>query len=210
MSVRRCFIACVATWAFTYIADADVIAFGGVITQSIQDGTGPAVNKTGLNSILDGDVYEVTVDFAGPITAPGTYQSTGANMVFRDLTASVSEASFDSTSITVSSDGSLDNFSVLGCLTSGSGCMAGNQLDGNFSIAAAGLNSQNVAATGMGLAPLDLLEDDGVTDIHGSVTSYSETAVPEPSSLVLMAGVLAAVASGLSGKHNSKSGGQAL
>jgi hypothetical protein len=88
--------------------------------------------------------------------------------------------------------------------------MAGNQLDGNFSIAAAGLNSQNVAATGMGLAPLDLLEDDGVTDIHGSVTSYSETAVPEPSSLVIMAGVLAAFASGLSGKHNSKSGGQAL
>jgi hypothetical protein len=217
MSARQWFIAYLAAWAFTYIADADVIAFGGVITQSIQDGTGPAVNNTGLNSILDGDVYTVTLDFAGPIIAPGTYQSTGANMVFRDLTASVSETSFDSTSITVASDGSFDNISVLGCLTTGSSCVAGNQLDANFSIAAADLNSQNVVATGMGLAPLDLLEDDGVTDIHGSVTSYSETAVPEPSSLALSAWVLAAVASGLFGRlrayllePNSKSGGQAI
>jgi hypothetical protein len=89
----------------------------------------------------------------------------------------------------------------LACLTTGSGCPLGNQLDANFSIVAGGLNSQNVAATGMGLAPLDLLEDDGVTDIHGSVTSYSQTAVPEPSSLDLSAWVLGAAASVFFGRR---------
>jgi hypothetical protein len=57
-----------------------------------------------------------------------------------------------------------------------------------FAIPIAGLNAQNVSAqTVPGVLPLDLLEDDGVTDIHGSVSTYSYTGsgtgtvVPEPS-----------------------------
>jgi hypothetical protein len=57
----------------------------------------------------------------------------------------------------------------------------------------------NVSATGLDQPhPLDLLENDGATDIHGSITSYSNTgsvnAVPEPSPDVLLACVLAALA----------------
>ena len=58
------------------------------------------------------------------------------------------------------------------------------------------LYSQNVPAIGLDLPhPLDLLEDDGITDIHGTITSYSYTgpvsAVPEPSLTVLLGCFLA-------------------
>ena len=46
--------------------------------------------------------------------------------------------------------------------------------------------------------PLDLLEDDGITDIHGSIATYSYagpvSAIPKPSPAVLLGGVLAALA----------------
>ena len=72
----------------------------------------------------------------------------------------------------------------------------GNQLDASFPIPSASLNSLNVAATGLDPPhPLDLLEDDGMTDIHGSITSYSYTGsasvVPEPASLAMLGGGLA-------------------
>ncbi len=134
--------------------------------------------------------------FTGLITAPGTYDLTGGSLTFSVPTAPASEASFGSFSLTITANGGFDDFSFRGCLTTGSGCLAGNQLDANFRILATGLNAQNVMATGLDPPhPLDLLEDDGVTDIHGTITSYSYTgrvsAVPEPSLTVLLGSILA-------------------
>ncbi len=152
------------------------------------------MNNTGLNNILDFQAYTVTLGFLGSITVPGTYNLSG--LTFSVPTAPASEASFGSISLTITAAGAVDQFSLLGCLTTGSGCLVGNQLDANFSIPAAGLNSQNVAATGLDPPhPLDLLEDDGITDIQGSITSYSNTGpvstVPEPSLAALLGCCLA-------------------
>src|SRR5207249_3705963 len=49
-------------------ADAATITFSGIITQSTQDGTGPAVNNPSLNNIQDLQAYTVTLAFAGSIT----------------------------------------------------------------------------------------------------------------------------------------------
>lgn len=183
-------------------AAADVISFGGTILQSTGDGTGPAVNNPGLNSILDGDAYTVQLDLAGSgivsITAPGTYTLTGGSLAFNDPGAASSETSFGLISLTITADSGFLDFSLLGCLTTGTDCLSGNQLTGNLQISAAGLHSQNVAATGLDQPhPLDLLEDDGVTDLHGSITEYTYTGtgstVPEPSSFVLLGGALAAL-----------------
>ena len=178
------------------IALADTITFGGSITQSTSDGTGPAVNNPDLNSIADGDQYVVTLDFSGSITAAGTYSLPGAVLTFVDETASpqINETSFNSVSFSVVPDGSRFDLSMLGCLSTGSGCLTGNELAVNFSIPAPGLNQTNAAAQAIfGLnPPVDLLEDDGVTDIQGSVTNYSYSSVPEPSALGIM-GVLAAL-----------------
>src|SRR5204862_994032 len=122
-------------------AYAGVITFGGVITQSTQDGTGPAANNPSLNNIQDLQAYIVTLVFAGSITAPGTYNLTGASLTFGDPIAAATESSFGSISLTVSADGIFDDLSLLGCLTPGSGCPFGNQLDANFKILAANLNS---------------------------------------------------------------------
>jgi hypothetical protein len=182
---------------FVNAAFADVITFSGTITQP-QDVTTPAANNPTLNNILINQAYAVTLMFAGSITAPGTYNLTGGSLTFSVPTAPASEASFGSLSLTITANGGFDDFSFLGCLPTGSGCLVGNQLDANFRILAAGLNAQNVAATGLDPPhPLDLLEDDGSTDIHGTITSYSYTgrvsAVPEPS----FAGLLGSIFAGL-------------
>jgi hypothetical protein len=52
-------------------ASASTISFGGVITQSTQDATGPAVNNLSLNNIQDLHGYTVTLAFPGSITVPG-------------------------------------------------------------------------------------------------------------------------------------------
>src|SRR6267143_1981199 len=191
----RCCLPMVAVFGLANVAVASTITFGGTITQSTQDGTGPAVNNSDLNNIQDLHAYLVTLVFPGSITAPGTYNLTGG-LTFSDSTAAASENNFDSISLTITLSGGFDEFSLLGCLTTGGGCLIGNQLDANFRIPAASLNSQNVAATGLDPPhPLDLLEDDGTTDIHGTITSYSYTgtvsAVPEPSRAVLLSGLLA-------------------
>ena len=178
---------------------AETITFGGLITQSTQDGTGPAVNNTTLNAIATGDRYSVTLTFAGSITALGTYPLTGSLLTFQDPAALSSENSFGLISLTVGPDGTFDDISLLGCLLSGSGCFVGNQLAVNFKIPSVQLNAQNVTAQAIfGLTPsLDLLEDDGVTDIQGSVTNYSYTgvaSVPEPSALMLLGSVLTCAA----------------
>lgn len=175
-------------------AYAGTITFGGVITQSTQDGTGPAVNNTSLNAIATGDSYMVTLNFAGSITALGTYTLTGSLLGFEDPSAPAMESNFGLISLTVSADGAFDDLSLLGCVQSGSGCFVGNQLAVNFQIPSAQLNAQNVTAQAIpGLAPsLDLLEDDGITDIQGSVTQYSYTsAVPEPSTLLMFGTAIA-------------------
>jgi hypothetical protein len=164
---------------------ADTLVIGGAITQSTQDGTGPAVNNPSLNGIQDGDSFNIKLDFAGSITSPRTFDLTGASVLFSVASAKAAEDAFNFLSLTVAPSGALDRIGILGCLTTGSGCGQGNELDLSFAIPAANLNQQNVAAQGIpGLLPLDLLEDDGLTDIHGVITNYSYTPaspVPEPS-----------------------------
>ena len=186
-------VALLATWVAGAAAHADTITFTGAITQSTQDGTGPAVNNPDLIKIEDGDRYRVTLVFDSSITAPGTYPLANFSLLFEDLTHPVSENAFDSASVSVIPDGGSYDFSLFACLTTGSGCGVGNSLSAFFQIPAAGLNSQNVAAQPFfGITPLDLLEDDGVTDIHGSVDNYSY--VPEPSMALPSIAMLAALA----------------
>jgi hypothetical protein len=182
-------VATLAVCGFASEASADQIVLGGLITQSTQDATGPAVNNPALNNILDGDVYAVTIGFTGSITSPGTHALAGATLLFSDPSAPTIESSFSSVSLSVASDGSSYDLSLLGCLTTGSGCLLGNELDANFQIPIAGLNLPNITANAIfGLSPpLDLLEDDGITDIQGSVSKYSYSGAvvtPEPSAIV--------------------------
>ena len=180
---------------------ADTITFSGFITQSTPDGTGLAVNNPSLNAISDGDSFLATLTFTGSITAPGTYGLPGATLKFFDSSASVSETSFSSESFSVVPDGAADDLSLLGCLSTGGGCLVGNALSANFQISSSELNSANVTAQMIPnlFPPLDLLEDDGVTDIQGSIDSYSysgsgTSAVPEPSAIgLLILGLIAIV-----------------
>src|SRR6266700_2396592 len=193
---------------FVNVASADIITFGGMITQA-QDPTEPAANNPTLNDIQVLQPYLVTLMFTGSLTAPGTYNLTGGSLTFSVPAAPASEASFGSLSLTITANGGFDDLSLLGCLTTGSGCLFGNQLDANFRILATGLNAQNVAATGLDQPhPLDLLEDDGITDIHGTITSYSYTgtvsAVPEPSTGVLLGCLLAGL---IAATHVRQAGG---
>ena len=177
---------------FAHTALAGVITFGGAITQSTQDGTGPAANNSSLNNILDGDSWNVALAFDGAIPGPGTYSNlANASLTFSDPAAGANEASFGFISLTISEVFGLDQFSLLGCLTTGSACAAGNQLSATFEILAANLNSPGSVALGLDQPhPLDLLEDDGTTDIQGTITHYSYTAppapAPEPSAAVLL------------------------
>jgi len=174
------------------VAAADTITFGGNITQSTQDGTGPAVNNASLNNIQDLQAYTVSVVFPGSITTPGIYNLTGSGLAFSVPAAPASETSFGSITLTITANAGYDEFSLLACLTSGSGCAVGNQLNANFRILETMLNLENATAIGLDQPhPLNLLEDDGITDIQGSITTYSYTPVPEPSSAVLLGYVLA-------------------
>lgn len=182
------------------LALAGTITFSGPITQSTADGTGPAVNNPNLNNIMDGDTYIVTVNFPGSISAPGLYNDPSNTLGFLDTTASVSENAFTSASVSVTADGSFFDISVVGCLSSGSGCGAGNELTSIFQIANTDLNSASASAhfiTGL-FPPTDLFEDDGVTDIQGDVSSFSNTggvsATPEPGSIGLIGIGLGALA----------------
>lgn len=185
---------------FATVASADSITVGGTITQSTPDGTGPAVNNPSLNSVADGDAYTLSLDFTGAITGPGTYDLTGGSLSFSDPSAGASENSFTSISLTVTTDGSSDDLSLFACLATGSGCLFGNSLSLNFALASADLNSASAAAaTVFGLSPpLDLLEDDGTTDMQAGVATYSytssSTSMPEPATLALLASGLFALA----------------
>ena len=176
-------------------AFADVITIGGVITQSTQQGS----NNLALNNIQDGDSYSVLLDFSAlstsSITAPGVYDLTGAALTFNDPAELAMETSFGSITLVVTNAGPVDDVTLLGCLTTGTACNQGNSLSASLEIPAASLNNANVAATGLDQPhPLDLLEDDGVTDIQGSIATYSySSSVPEPRSALLLSGALIAM-----------------
>jgi hypothetical protein len=181
----------VAALAAVPSVSADSITIGGAVTQSTSDGTGPAVNNPLLNAIQDGDPYTITFAFTGSVTGGGTLSLAGVSVLFSDAAASATESAFNTASITVTPGGGVDQISVLGCLTTGSGCAFGNFVALNFMIPAAALNSSAAAQFIPGLTPLDLLEDDGTTDIQGTVTSYLYTSsggmpVPEPGTLALL------------------------
>ncbi len=175
---------------------ADTMTFSGTINQSVQDGTGPAVNNPALNNIPDDAPYTVSLTFNGSINSPGVYDLLDLNASF--ASGGAIENNFNSASVIVMQSGGLDQINALLCLASGSGCNQGNELDLTFMIPVAQLNGDSVSAQQIpGMLPLDLLEDDGVTDIHGSLTKYSYSppgtvsAVPEPSSIVLLASLVA-------------------
>lgn len=193
-SVRACLLLLCAAVCLSTVATADSITFSGTIIQP-QDSSTPAVNNPSLNNIQIGDAYTVTLGFSGAITAPGPYS--GTSLDFEDLTNPASETDFGSISLIIAENtpGFYD-FSILGCLNTGTACNQGNELTANFQIAAGDINSSSAAAVGLDQPhPLDLLEDDGVTDIHGSITAYSYSGstgsqVPEPSTLVFMTSAL--------------------
>lgn len=199
MRIASLFLILVTSCVFASVASAQAtITVGGTIYQP--NANPPAMNNPSLDNVLAGDVYSVTLNSTGSITAPGTYTSfSGAD--FSDFTHSADENQFISVSLTISPpSGGMDEFSVLGCLSTGIyGCSGGNQLDLNFMIPAGSLNAVNVTAQSVPLlTPLDLLEDDGTTDIQGSVTSYSYSSAvsttPEPTSIALYGSGLIALA----------------
>src|SRR5260370_35543046 len=104
---------------FANVAAAATITFGGLITQSTPDGTGPAMNNLSLNNVKDLQAYTVTPIFPGSITIPGTYNLTGSSLKFNDPAAPASEMSFGSITLTITLNAGFDEFSRLGCLTSG-------------------------------------------------------------------------------------------
>jgi hypothetical protein len=189
------------------------ITVTGAITQSTADGTGvynpitgtyQAVNNPSLNNISDGDTYSVTINLAGTITSSGTYDLSGAAFTDTAPGVSASETSFDLsnplTSLTVSSAGAFDDVFLSVCLTTGSACDEGDELLLDFMIPASDLDSASAPALYIsGLyPPLNLLEDDGQTDIQGNVATYSYTTAasttPEPTSIALYGSGLIALA----------------
>src|SRR5215472_2811718 len=157
-------------------AAADTVTFSGSITQSNADGLVTSVNNPSLNNVADGDRYFVTLAFSASLPGPGTCYLSSGTLAFIDPNATATENSFNSISLTLIPDGSFFDLSLLGCLTTGSACDQGNQLDLNFQILASQLHSPTPNPVPIpGLLPFELLEDDGVTDIHGSVTN-----IPEP------------------------------
>jgi hypothetical protein len=202
--VYTAFIVIVALCGVARVAAADTITISGTISQA-QDESVPATNNPALNDIAIGDAYTVTLTFAGSITAPGTYNLSGGSLTFTDAAAGATETSFGLISLTIAPTGLSNDLSLLGCLTTGSGCFVGNQLTANFRIPAASLHLQNVAAFGLDEPhPLDLLEDDATTDIHGSIVTYSyvpASAVPEPSSMLMLG---SAVAMALAAKRSRR------
>jgi hypothetical protein len=150
----------------------------------------PAVNNPSLNGIKDGEFYMVILDFPGLLTSPGAFDPlAGATLTFLDTAAEASESAFDLISLSVLPDTSFADISLLGCLSTGSACGQGNELDANFEIPAVQLNSKTWSGEAIsGLLPLDLLGDDGTTDIHGSVSAIA--AVPEPAQIWLLGAVI--------------------
>lgn len=180
------FFSCV----FAATAPASTITLTGSVTQSTVDGTGPALSNPSLNNITDGEIFTLTLSPATDFTGPGLYVLTGSSLVFVVPAASATEGNFDVITLAVNRNGSFDDFSLLACLTA-TDCTSGNELTANFRIAAANIDGTAVPVTDLDQPhPLDLLEDDGTTDLHASISTYTNTAqslLPEPNFLPLCA-----------------------
>lgn len=177
--MRRVFALLFFFCAAVAIAPASTLTLTGTVTQSTPDGTGPALYNPSLNAIADGEAFTLTLSPTTDITGPGFYTLTGSTLSFVVPAASAAETSFDAITLAVTSNGAFDDFSLLACL-SGASCFSGNALTANFRIAAAGIGGTGVTATGLDQPhPLDLLEDDGTTDIQASILTYSNTATPQ-------------------------------
>jgi hypothetical protein len=194
-TIRPWFLAFLICAAVTSALNADTITVGGTISQSVEDGTGPAANNPDLNLIMDGDAYTIQLSFLGNVSGPGTHALEDVILSFSTARNGLVENEFDSASLTVTQAGNSDLVSIFACLQTGSGCNQGNELDLNFVVPVAGLNAAGVMPANVdGLLPFDLLEDDGVTDIHGSIGSYSYSPpsstpppISEPSGIVTLA-----------------------
>jgi len=158
----------VSLLCFAAPGGASTIAVSGVITQSTADTGVPAMNNPALNNIADGDTYIANLSVTGSVTGPGAYNLAG--LAFADTAAGASETGFISGSMTIAQTGTTDQFSVFGCLTN---CATGNQLALEFSLPAAALGASGFTAPIPALLPMDLLEDDGNTDIQGTVSTYN-------------------------------------
>jgi hypothetical protein len=181
----------IAMCALAGTARGGTITLTGTITQSTADlGTTAVANPT-LNNIQDGDAYSVLLNFAGVISSPGTFSL--SSIVLTDLTHPATEGAFISGSLTLSQSAGVDTFSVFGCLIDSATCLLGNQLSLNFLIPSSGVTQSGVSAQAVpGINPsMDLLEDDGATDIQGTISGYSQptegAATPEPSTAMLTA-----------------------
>lgn len=182
-------LAILAVCALCGQAAADTYTFVGVVTQSDADASATSIDNPTLNNVADGDPFTMTLTFTGSLAGAGTFDLSTGTLAFQDPKAPASETGFNSISLTLISDGAFFDFSLQGCLPTGSACDQGNQLDANFQILASQLHSPTPTPIPIsGLLPFELLEDDGVTDIHGSLGS-----VPEPIQIVPMSAAIGAL-----------------
>src|SRR5258708_4909732 len=144
------FLATLAVCSLSNVAVADIITIHGAITLSPSDGGVLPVNNAALNSIADGDAYIVTLNFTGSLVFPSPNHFLTGTLMFNDINHPLAtESSFSTINITVAADGSFADFSLLGCLTTGGGCMIGNELSASFQIPSSAVHSSSTQATGL-------------------------------------------------------------
>lgn len=195
----RCRLACLVSIAalVAVVPCGGAITFTGAITQGIAElGGAPVANPT-LASVTIGDPFTVTLSLPVSPGDSGTYPL--AAILFTDTLQNVSESAFISGTLIITTDGTTDYLTVLACLIDSVSCAAGNQLALNLTIPFGKTTAAGVSAGAVpGLLPLDLLEDNGLTDIHGAITTYAfsapAAATPEPATALLAALALGGLA----------------
>lgn len=182
--LHRVVLALACLLVFAIGATADTITLSGSL---FSVSLGPAAFNPSLNGAQFGDQFIVQFTVTPPLASPGVYAITSAS--FTDLTASATETGIDTGTLNISASGSDFVFSGFACVQAGN-CSTGNELDLNFSVPQSLLLSAASTTSVPGLKDFELLEDDGATDLIGSLTSYQT--VPEPSSaLLLFSGITA-------------------